>query len=550
VRSEIKSEELQMKVLITDTIDQEGIDILAAEEGIEVVEDYSLNETDLAGAIGPYHALITRSGTDVTAEVIGKAENLRVIGRAGVGVDNVDIESASRRGIIVMNAPTGNTLAATEHTLAMMLAAVRKLPFAHNSLDGGEWARKKFMGIQLYKRTLGIVGLGRIGSEVAKRAASFGMKIVAYDPYIKREKAESMGVALADKIEDLLSSADIITFHVPLTDETISMVGAAEIEHMKERVVLINCARGGIVDESDLADALKSGKVYMAAVDVFVEEPLPDDSPLHGIPNLIITPHLGANTEEAQKNVSVIIAQQVVNVLKGRSYENAVNLPYVRGKLAPELQAYFDLAEKMGRLLAQFTTGRIEEIQVSLVGPLFAEDVSEKVFDSPFRYQPYTFAALKGLMELRQQEGATYISAPYFVRERGISIVESKADKVKNYSDLISVRIITDQGSNTVEGTVFADLKGRVITIDQFRVDLVAEGTFLFFSNQDRPGVIGKVGTILGDNRINVAGFYLGRETYQGSALGFVSLDGRVPEGVLAEIRALPEILEAREVIL
>jgi D-3-phosphoglycerate dehydrogenase len=541
---------MNMKVLITDTIDQEGIDILAAEEGIEVVEDYSLNETDLAGAIGPYHALITRSGTDVTAEVIGKAENLRVIGRAGVGVDNVDIESASRRGIIVMNAPTGNTLAATEHTLAMMLAAVRKLPFAHNSLDGGEWARKKFMGIQLYKRTLGIVGLGRIGSEVAKRAASFGMKIVAYDPYIKREKAESMGVALADKIEDLLSSADIITFHVPLTDETISMVGAAEIEHMKERVVLINCARGGIVDESDLADALKSGKVYMAAVDVFVEEPLPDDSPLHGIPNLIITPHLGANTEEAQKNVSVIIAQQVVNVLKGRSYENAVNLPYVRGKLAPELQAYFDLAEKMGRLLAQFTTGRIEEIQVSLVGPLFAEDVTEKVFDSPFRYQPYTFAALKGLMELRQQEGATYISAPYYVRERGISIVESKTDRVKNYSDLISVRIITDQGSNTVEGTVFADLKGRVITIDQFRVDLVAEGTFLFFSNQDRPGVIGKVGTILGDNRINVAGFYLGRETYQGSALGFVSLDGRVPEGVLQEFRSRTELLEAWVVIL
>ena len=539
-----------MKILITDTIDQEGIDILVAEEGIEVVEDYSLKGSDLAGAIGPYHALITRSGTDVTAEVIDQAENLRVIGRAGVGVDNVDIESASRRGIIVMNAPTGNTLAATEHTLAMMLAAVRKLPFAHNSLEGGEWNRKKFLGIQLYKRTLGIVGLGRIGSEVAKRAASFGMKIVTYDPYIKREKAESVGVELAENIEDLLSVADIITFHVPLTDETTSMIGTKEIEHMKDRVVLINCARGGVIDESVLADSLKRGKVYMAAVDVFIEEPLPEDSPLHGIPNLILTPHLGANTEEAQKNVSVIIAQQVINVLKGNSYENAVNLPYVRGKLAPELQAYFDLAEKMGRLLSQFTTGRIEEIQVSLVGPLFAEDVTEKVFDSPFRYQPYTFAALKGLMELRQQEGATYISAPYFARERGISIVESKTDRVKNYSDLISVRIITDQGSNTVEGTVFADLKGRVITIDQFRVDLVAEGTFLFFSNQDRPGVIGKVGTILGDNRINVAGFYLGRETYQGSALGFVSLDSRMPEVVLQEIRSLPEILEAREVIL
>ncbi|MDF1534880.1 MAG: phosphoglycerate dehydrogenase [bacterium] len=539
-----------MKVLITDTIDQEGIDILTAEEGMEVVEDYSLKGSGLAGAIGPYHALITRSGTNVTADVIDKADNLKVIGRAGVGVDNVDIEAASRRGIIVMNAPTGNTLAATEHTLAMMLAAVRKLPFAHNSLEGGQWDRKKFVGIQLYKRTLGIVGLGRIGSEVAKRATSFGMRIVAYDPYIKREKAEKIGVELVDNIEDLLAVSDIVTFHVPLTDETTSMIGTREVALMKDRVVLVNCARGGIIAESVLADALKSGKVYMAAVDVFAEEPLPADSPLHGLPNLIVTPHLGANTEEAQKNVSVIIAQQVVNVLKGRSYENAVNLPYVRGKLAPELQAYFDLAEKMGRLLSQFTIGRIEEVQVTLVGPLFAEDVTEKVFDCPFRYQPYTFAMLKGLIELRQQEGATYISAPYYARERGMSIVEAKADRVKNYSDLITVRVITDRGANTMEGTVFADLKGRIITIDQFRVDLVAEGTFLFFSNQDRPGVIGKVGTILGDNRINVAGFNLGRESYQGSALGFVSLDSRIPEGVLEEIRGLPEILEAREIIL
>ncbi|UCF31598.1 MAG: phosphoglycerate dehydrogenase [bacterium] len=539
-----------MKVLVTDAIDQEGIDLLEAEEDLEVVVDHSLKRDGLAEIIPAFHALITRSGTSVTAGIIEKARNLRVIGRAGVGVDNVDIEAASRAGIIVMNAPTGNTLAATEHTMAMMLAAVRKLPFAHNSLEEGQWNRKMFMGIQLYKRTLGIVGLGRIGSEVAKRARAFDMHLLAYDPYIKREKADKLGVELVEKFDDLLDRSDVITFHVPLTSETLGMVKTPQFERMKDGVVLINCARGGVVNENDLAKALRANRIYMAALDVFSEEPLSTDSPLHGLNNLIVTPHLGANTEEAQKNVSVIIAQQVINVLKGRSYENAVNLPYVRGRLSPELQAYFDLSEKIGRLLSQIVTGRIEEVQITQVGSLFAEDIGEKVFDSPFRYQPFTFAVLKGLLDHRMQEGVSYVSAPYYAKEREIGIVEAKAERVKNYSDLISVKITTDRGSNTVGGTVFADLKGRVVNIDQFLVDIVAEGTFLFFTNQDRPGVIGRVGTILGDNRINVAGFYLGRESYQGNALGFVSLDSRIPENVLEEIRNLPEILEAREIIL
>jgi D-3-phosphoglycerate dehydrogenase len=539
-----------MKVLITDAIDQEGIDLLEAEDDLDVEVDFSLKGDDLAEAISGCHALITRSGTSVTSRIIEKAQDLRVIGRAGVGVDNVDIEAASRAGIIVMNAPTGNTLAATEHTMAMMLSAVRKLPFAHNSLEEGHWDRKKFMGIQLYKRTLGIVGLGRIGSELAKRARAFDMRLVAFDPYIKREKADKLGVELVENLEDLLERADVITFHVPLTTETTGMIGKEQIARMKDGVVLINCSRGGVVNENDLAEALKSHKIFMAALDVFSEEPLSKDSPLHGLDNLIVTPHLGANTEEAQKNVSVIIAQQVINVLKGRSYENAVNLPYVRNRLSPELQAYFDLSEKIGRLLSQIVSGRIEEVQITLVGSLFAEDISEKVFDSPFRYQPFTFAVLKGLLDFRLQEGVSYISAPYYAKEREIGIIEAKAEKVKNYSDMISVKITTDRGSNTVGGTVFADLKGRVVNIDQFLVDIIAEGTFLFFTNQDRPGVIGRVGTILGENKINVAGFYLGRESYQGSALGFVSLDSRIPENVLGEIKGLPEILEAREIIL
>lgn len=539
-----------MKVLITDSINKEGIDILNAEDGLQVVVDHSLKGEKLAAHIAPYHALITRSGTDVTAQILEKAENLKVIGRAGVGVDNVDIEAASLKGVIVLNAPTGNTLAATEHTMAMMLSAVRRLPFAHHSLKEGQWDRKKFMGIQLYKKTLGIVGLGRIGSEVARRAQAFDMSVVVYDPYIKREKAESLGTELLETLEELLEKSDIITFHVPLTEETTGMVGEKEFGLMKDRAVLINCARGGVVEESALASALKNGKISMAAVDVFKKEPLAKDSPLHGAPNLILTPHLGANTEEAQKNVSVIIAQQVIAVLKGRSYENAVNLPYVRGRLSPELQAYFDLAEKMGRFVSQFASGRIEEVHITLVGSLFAEDVSEKVFDSPFRYQPYTFAVIKGLMEKFQHEAASFISAPYFAKERGISITESKADRVKNYSDLISVRVVTDKGENTIEGTVFADLRGRVTVVDQYRVDLIADGTFLYFTNQDRPGVIGKVGTILGENKINVAGFYLGRESYQGNAMGFVALDSRIPEGVLQELIDSEEIIEAKEIVL
>lgn len=539
-----------MKVLVTDSIDQEGIDLLMSEEGIEVEVDHSLKGEKLAEAIPAYHALITRSGTSVTSSIIERAENLRVIGRAGVGVDNVDIEAASRRGIIVMNAPTGNTLAATEHTLAMMLAAVRKLPYAHNSLESGVWDRKKFIGIQLYKRTLGIVGLGRIGSEVAKRARAFDMHLISYDPYIKRDKAEKLGVELLDDLDALLDRSDIITFHVPLTDETTGMVKEEQFERMKDQVVLVNCSRGGVIDEKSLTKALKGGKVFMAALDVFSQEPLPGDSSLFGIERLIVTPHLGANTEEAQKNVSVIIAQQVINVLKGRSYENTVNLPYVRERLSPELRAYFDLSEKIGRLLSQVAKGRIEEVQITLVGSLFAEDVGEKVFDSPFRYQPFTFAVLKGLLEINLQEGVSFVSAPYYAREREISIVEAKAERVKNYSDMINVKVTTDQGSNTVGGTVFADLKGRIVSIDQFLVDMVAEGTFLFFTNQDRPGVIGKVGTLLGENRINVAGFYLGRESYQGNALGVVSLDSRIPEAVLDEIRSFPEILDAREIVL
>ena len=360
-----------MRILVTDSIDKEGIDLLKGESGFEVVEDVSLKGKALAEVIGAYDALITRSGTDVTAEILEKADNLKVIGRAGVGVDNVDIEAASRKGIIVMNAPTGNTLAATEHTMAMMLAAVRKLPFAHASLVSHKWDRKSFMGIQLYKKTLGIVGLGRIGSEVAKRARGFDMRILTYDPYIKREKAEKLGVELLDKFYDLLKQSDIITFHVPLTEETTGMVGSDQIELMKPGVVLVNCARGGVIDEKALAKALRENRIAMAALDVFTEEPPPEDHPLLGLPNLIVTPHLGANTREAQKNVSVIIAQQVISVLKGEAYEHAVNLPYVRSRLAPELQAYFDLAEKMGRILAQFIPGRVEEVTITLVGSLF-----------------------------------------------------------------------------------------------------------------------------------------------------------------------------------
>jgi len=531
------------RVLVTDNISKEGISKLTFDKTIEVDVRPGISGDELLNTIGNYDAIITRSGTPISAGLVANPGRLKVIGRAGVGLDNIDIEAASKKGIIVMNAPTGNTLAATELTMGIMLAAARKIPLANKSLKEGKWDRKKFMGIELYNKTLGIVGLGRIGTNVAIRAKSFGMKVIAYDPYIKKSKADAAGVLLYDSLEDLLRESDVITFHTPLTPTTKNMITANELALMKRNVILVNCARGGIVNEGDLYDALKAGKVFGAGVDVFVKEPAGSNK-LLDLDNVFATPHIGANTKEGQDAVATIIAEQVYNALHGKAYQNAVNIPFIKSQLPSEMQRYFELAEKMGKLAAQLTKGRAQELRFVMVGKMFEEDLCERKFDVPFSYQPFTIAAIKGFLEVSCKETITFINAPYIMKDRGIAVEESKTQQFDKFNDLVLIDIKTDVMDTIVAGSVLADGSGRIVLYDKFRLDIIPEGTFLHFRIMDRPGIIGKVGTILGNNAINIAGFGLSRQT-TGEEAAFVSVDSPIDNEVLGQIRAIDGMIEA-----
>ena len=536
------------RILVTDNISREGIDILSREDNIEVDMRVGIKNEDLKKIIGEYDAIITRSGTNIPASLIENPGKLKIIGRAGVGVDNINIEAASKKGIIVMNAPTGNTLAATELTMGIMLAAARKIPLANDSLKTGKWDRKKFMGIELYNKTLGIVGLGRIGSNVAIRAKSFGMKIIAYDPYIKKSKADSLGVILYDRLEDMLGEVDVITFHTPLTATTKNMITAKEMALMKHNVVFVNCARGGIVNEDDLYNSLKSGKVFAAGVDVFEKEP-PESNKLLELENVFATPHIGANTMEGQEAVSVIIAEQVANALNGRPYLNAINIPFMKSQLPDNLQLYFNLTEKMGKLAAQIMKGRPEMIKIVMVGKNFEEDLCERKFDVPFSYQPFTIAGLKGFLGVSLQESVTFINAPYIAKDRNIIVEETKTAQFDKFNDLIIFTLKTDQGEMNIAGTVFSDKMGRIVLLDRFHLDIIPEGTFLHFKIFDRPGIIGKVGTILGSHSINIAGFGVSRHK-SGEELAFVSVDDPIDKKVLDEILEINGMIEAKVIVL
>jgi D-3-phosphoglycerate dehydrogenase len=533
----------RFKVLVTDNISQEGIEILSREGDIDVDIKAGIKSDELKKVIGEYDALITRSGTTITASLLENPGRLRIIGRAGVGIENINVEAASKKGIIVMNAPTGNTLAATELTMGIMLAAARKIPLANNSLKEGKWDRKRFMGIQLYNKILGIVGLGRIGSAVAIRANSFGMKVIAYDPYIKKSKADSLGVILYDKLEDLLRVVDIITFHTPLTPATRNMIKAKEIALMKDNVIFVNCARGGIVNEADLYDALKAGKVFAAGVDVWEKEP-PQSNKLLELENAFATPHIGANTMEGQEAVALIICSQVANALHGRPYENAVNIPFMLSQMPENMQLYFNLVEKMGKLAAQMAKGRPELIRIVMVGKTFEEDLCERKFDVPFSYQPFTIAGVKGFLAANLKETVTFINAPYFAKDRNITVEEAKTDQFDKFNDLVLLTVKTDTEERSFAGTVFPDKLGRIVLLDRFHLDIIPEGTFLHFRIFDRPGIIGKVGTILGNNNINISGFGVSRQK-SGEEVAFVSVDNPINKEVLDEILRIDGMIEA-----
>ena len=520
------------KVLVSDPLAEEGLEILRAACDVDVRT--GLSEDELCSILGDYDALLVRSGTEVTARVIEAGRNLRFIGRAGVGVDNIDVEVATRKGILVANAPEGNTLAATEHTMAMMQALARNIPQANASLKKKEWKRSKFMGVELNEKTLGIVGFGRIGREVAKRANAMDMKCVAYDPFITKERAAQLGVEMMS-MEDLFRISDVITVHTPLIAETRHVINAKSIATMKDGVRIINCARGGIIDEKALYDAIKSGKVAGAALDVFEEEP-PLESPLLSLDQVIVTPHLGASTVEAQLNVAVSVAKQCIEVLRGRSAKYVVNAPMVPPEQAEVLEPYAQLAEKMGRFAIQTAGGRLSSVECIYGGELSAYAGSMKFV---------TRLALKGLLDPILQEPVNIVNAEFIARERGIAVSETVTQEAKGFKNLITIRIKTDKGGESVSGTVFFKGRSRIVAVGGYTMDMIPEGYVIVSRHLDKPGVIGRASTILGKCNINIAGMQVGRINPGEQAIMVLNVDSEVPAEVMEEIRAMPGIFTA-----
>ncbi len=513
------------KVLVADPIAPEGIEILKTVAEVDVRT--GLPKEELAAIIGDYDALAVRSETKVTADIIAAAGKLKIIGRAGVGVDNIDVEAATNRGILVVNSPEGNTLAAAELTVAMLLALARNIAPADQALRGGKWDRKKYMGSEVYGKTLGVVGLGKIGREVVSRLQAFGMSVLGYDPYLKPEQAESLGIKLVD-LDTLYRESDYITVHTPKTKETTGMINREKLALMKPTVRLINCARGGIIDEAALAEAAKAGQIAGAAVDVFTVEPAAADNPLLGVPNILTTPHLGASTEEAQVNVALDIAEQIVEVLNGKPARAAVNMPSVSADMLARLQPYLTLAEKIGSLHAQLTSSPISEVEV--------------VYAGDFESLPtvhLTRAVLKGLLDPIVPESVNYVNAPALAAARGIKITESRTPASGEGGCVLSVRKRGGTQDREICGVVFSRDNIRILTIDGYRVDIRPSGPMLVTQHTDRPGVIGKVGTLLGEAGINIAGMHVGRESEGQGALMVLKLDTPTSEGLLEQIRQI-----------
>lgn len=513
------------KVLITDPLSNQGIEKLLTAEDIEVIQKHNLSKEELMLEIESADALLVRSQTKVTAEVIEKASRLKVIARAGVGVDNIDIPAATRKGIIVVNAPDGNTISTAEHTFAMLISLSRKIPQAYQSITQGRWDRKKYVGTELNGKTLSIIGLGRIGSEVAKRAKAFQMKVVAFDPYLTQERAEELGVKNAT-FEEAISTGDYITVHTPLTKSTHHLINKETFAKMKKGVRILNCARGGIIDEQALYEAIQAGIVAGAALDVFEQEP-PGKHPLLDLPEVIATPHLGASTVEAQENVAIDVAEEVLHILRDQPFKNAVNLPSIPAELQQKLKPYQELAEKLGQFVAQIVEGALQTITVSFAGELANMDVA-----------PLTRTILKGALSHHLSD-VNYVNAPDLAKQRGIQILEQKKSNSRGFTNLIQVSIETSHSKRSVSGTLLNGLGSRIVKIDQYSIDLNPKGHMLLIQHRDQPGVIGKVGTVLGNHDINIATMQVGRETIGGKAIMMIRIDKPAPHHVLNQLREL-----------
>ncbi|MEB3327958.1 MAG: phosphoglycerate dehydrogenase [Candidatus Sericytochromatia bacterium] len=526
----------QPRVLVSDPIEPSGLTALEGLAALEVRTD--LTPEELVACIGDYDALMVRSQTKVTAAVIEAGKKLRIIGRAGVGVDNIDVPAATRRGVVVVNSPAGNTIAAAEHTLALLFALARHVAPADASTKRGEWKRSKYTGIELFGKTLGVVGLGKIGSHVANVARAAGMRVVAYDPFVTAERAAELGCGLAS-VEEVVAEADFLTLHVPKTPETTHLLDAAMLERAKPGLRIVNCARGGIIDEGALVEAIRSGRIGGAALDVFAQEPLTNDALRELGDRVLLTPHLGASTEEAQLNVAIDVAEQIAEVLRGGEARSAVNIPNLRPELLAALRPAMGLAERLGALAAQLCEGPVEAVEITYAGTLAEVEA-----------RPLSNAVLKGLLTPALAEGVNFVNAGLLARERGIQVAEVRMPDAGDYVELIRVRVRTAQRERIVAGTLLLQDLPAVVQVDDYAFNLFLRGTLLFAPHQDVPGSVGKVGTLLGENALNIFGMQLGRRGVSGPALMVLNLDQPVPEEVLAKLRALPGFFDVRTVTL
>jgi D-3-phosphoglycerate dehydrogenase len=521
------------RVLISDALSSAAVAIFK-DRGLDVEFQPSLgkDKDKLASTINGFDGLAIRSATKVTSKLLENAKSLKVIGRAGIGVDNVDIAAATARGIIVMNTPFGNSITTAEHAISLMLALARQIPEADSSTRAGKWEKNKFLGVEIFGKTLGIIGCGNVGSIVADRAIGLKMKVIAYDPFLSAERALKLGVEKVE-LDELWRRADFITLHTPLTEKTRNIISAETLARMKRGVRLINCARGELVEETALAAALKSGQVAGAALDVFREEPA-TQSMLFGLPNVVCTPHLGASTMEAQENVALQIAEQMSDYLLRGAISNAVNFPSISAEEAPKLKPFIALAEKLGSFAGQLTESGIKQVRLTYEGVV-----------AQMNTKALTSAAVAGLLRPMLQE-VNVVSAPIVAKDRGIIVEDTRRDAEGDYDSLITLAVVTDRQTRSVSGTVFADGRPRIVDIKGIRMDAEFAPSMLYVTNEDKPGFVGRFATMLAEAGINIATFHLGRESRGGSAIALVEIDGGVPPDVLARVQQIQHVKQVK----
>src|SRR5437867_168518 len=522
------------KVLVADSISKSGIDELSRDGALDVTIKTGLNETELVDQIPEFSALIVRSQTKVTAAILNAGAKLRVVGRAGVGVDNVDVETATRRGIVVLNAPGGNTVSTAEHAFSLLLSVARKIPQADANVRSKNWDKKNFEGVELYNKTLGIIGMGRIGSELSRRAIAFGMRVIAYDPYLSASRARGLQVELVDDLDDLVTSADFISLHTPLTAETRHILDAARLQKAKRGVRIINCARGGLVDELALAKALHDGHVAGAALDVFEIEPLPPDSPLRSAQNLVLTPHLGASTAEAQESVGIEIAQSIRAVLLEGTIRNAVNMPNLDSKTLAIIGPHLRFGEKLGRFLSQIAPKRADSVNINYSGKVKEADTTA-----------ITRAVLKGFLQIAGGNEVNEVNAPAFAESLGLKITETRLSAPGDYSDMLELSA-SAEGKDLSVGGAFFGITPRIVSINARPVEARPHGVIIVLENTDRPGMVGRIGTLLGAHGVNIATMSLSRNQAGGMALTVLNLDSAPEEKLLNEVRSSEDIQSAQ----